>query len=153
MALEFFGVDFTNYLYGFIIPFLLVFVLSYGIFRRFDFFRNSRIDLFLSLAISVLFASTTTFGFFAGYMTQLSTMFIVGIFVAIFVLGISTQVYKKGKIIERKPYIEDLERMKRDLWKEREEAVKKNDTEKIVKIDKILEEIDRRIMAEKEISK
>ncbi|MEM5801787.1 MAG: hypothetical protein QXQ18_00120 [Candidatus Aenigmatarchaeota archaeon] len=136
MALEILGLEFRDFLFNFFIPFAIVFLISYGIFERMKIF-NRRINLFLALTFTTLFASTALFTFFAGFITQLGAFFAITAFLSLFILGISAQVYKRSKIIEKKPTLDMLRERYSKVLEELEEAVKK---EEKIKVENLLKE-------------
>ncbi len=143
MVFEIFGLELREILL-FIIPFFIVFLIAFGIFERMKIF-NRRINIFLALSFSTLFATTSLFAFFSNFITQLSALFAIAAFLSLFVIGITTQMYKRSKIIEIKPALEELRKRYNKVLEDMEEARRKGQE---IKFRELMEEKER---LEKEI--
>jgi ABC-type multidrug transport system fused ATPase/permease subunit len=146
MVFEILGLELKEFLFNFFIPFAIVFLISFGIFERMKIF-NRRINLFLALGFTTLFVSTTYFVFFTGFLTQLSSFFVIASFLTLFVVGVSSYVYKKGKEIELKPRLSRLLVERDKLFKEREKAIREGNVNKVRDVEKMIEEVNKEIDA------
>lgn len=134
----------TELVYGFFIPFLLVFVILWGVLSAFRMF-DKKINIIIALAISILAAESEYFPIFANYVGQLGGFTALIAFAVLFLFGIGMYSYGRGRRLysEHAPpreKREDRNKELKKLYEDLREARYKEDEELE---DELLEQIER----------
>jgi ABC-type multidrug transport system fused ATPase/permease subunit len=107
---------------GFFLPFLIIFVIVWAILNALKVF-NKRVNMVLSLSLSLLASSTPQFTLFAAYIAQMGAQVAIVAFGLVFVFGVMMWTFGRGKDI----FYEQLSHKKKieKLMKDRREYLKK----------------------------
>jgi len=88
--------EIEDLVFGFAVPFLILFVILWGILSALGVF-DKKINLVLSVALSLIAATTEAFAIFTGYITQVAGYTAVGAFAALFIVGVAVWSISRGK--------------------------------------------------------
>lgn len=85
-------------IYNFFIPFIFIFVLSYGVLKKIGLF-GSKINTILALTIPAMILLNPSMGFFREQMSIMGAMSVYGMFIALFGFGVLMWGLNKGRDI------------------------------------------------------
>ena len=107
---------------GFFLPFLIIFVIVWAILNALRVF-NKRVNMILSLALSLLASSTPQFTLFAAYIAQMGAQVAIVAFGLVFGFGVLMWTFGRGRDI----FYEQLSREKKieKLTKDRRKYLRK----------------------------
>ncbi len=83
----------------FFIPFVVIFVMLWGILTAMGIFKNKKINIVISLAMVLFLASTDIFPMVSQWMIQLGSMTAVAAFLLLFVGGVILWTINRGRDI------------------------------------------------------
>lgn len=118
---------------GFFLPFVILFAISWGVLTSLRIF-DKRINLVISLALTVLVVFTPQFTIFATYLTQLGGQFAVAAFFIVFGFGVLMWAFGRGKDIYYEQISSKKEKMNKEIakhYKKYKEAMEKDDKERM----------------------
>ncbi len=139
MALEeFFTLSAQEMMYQLLLPFLIIFVILWGILSKLNLFER-KVNLVLSLSLSIIATSTEAFAMLSNYMTEISGYTVLIAFTALFIFGVATWSLRTGGEIYG--IHEPISRREKRILKEMEKVNKKLKKAKGAKKDRLLKEI------------
>lgn len=115
-------------IYQLFLPFILTYVIFFAVLQMISLF-NKKINLILSLAITVMIAASPIFAWITSLITQYGAYTALGAFIAVFVIGIGAWTFKRSRAyITGTP--EEAHRLENEIKKLREKMERESDPNK-----------------------
>lgn len=139
-------IDLFEFLFNTWVPFLISFVLIYGVLEGIKIF-NRRINFMISLLLSLAFLTSPAFKIFSEIFTSYAAFFVIATLVAVFIVGSLVHGGRKIIQIEKRELEERLKAVNEKIRKKEEElerARREGKEEQAAQISKELEDLKRK---------